>query len=88
MSLTETDKLRTGHKLFLSREIPSKFRKSSSAEARLRVFTRYLKLRKTVPLPLLGFRRRRRRLPKISAYLFLGFRRPPVVILKTPFASL
>ncbi len=88
MSLTESDKARTGNKLFIPREIPSKFRKSSSAEARLRVFTRYLKLRKALPLPLLGFRRRRRRLPKIPAYLFLGLRRPPLVILRTPFASL
>ncbi len=88
MALNETDQTRIKKQLFNSRETPSKFSKFSSAEARLRLFTRYLKLNRQLSMPLLGVKRRRRRLPKISAYLFLGLRRPPLVVLKTPFTNL
>lgn len=88
LSLAETDKTRIEKRLFPDRKIPSKFTKSSLAEVRLSLFMRYLKLNRYLPIPLLGFKRRRRRLPRISAYLFLGLRRPPLVVLKTPFTNL
>lgn len=88
MPLAEVDRERTRRRLLLQRDIPSKFSKSSSAEARLRLFTQYLKLHNSTQVPLLGVKRRRRRLPKIPAYLFLGLRRPPLVVLRTPFTNL
>lgn len=75
--------------------VPFKYTQSFPSVSKLEAFSRYIKLRaltlQTTPLgylPKVTFRRRRKRLPKNFAYLFLGLRRAPNTSLNTPFHNL